>query len=263
VIRKPAVAGSFYPANASQLKTLVQQCLEQGKSSSATPKAMIVPHAGFIYSGPIAGSAYRTLRPLQSIIHRVILLGPSHRVDFQGIATTSASAFKTPLGEVTIDQQALQQVMPLSQLSTIDEAHLNEHSLEVQLPFLQQILPDFSLLPLVVGRSDAHSIAEVLEQLWGGPETLVLISSDLSHYLPYSEAQKIDQHTSEAILQLNGETIQHKDACGRLPIQGLLKIAAEKGMQVENIDLRNSGDTAGDKGRVVGYGAYLFMEQAA
>jgi MEMO1 family protein len=263
VIREPAVAGTFYPTGKKQLSDAVRHYLEQGEHSTTRPKAMIVPHAGYIYSGPIAGSAYRALYPLQTTIKRVILLGPSHHVAFHGLAAPQATRFKTPLGEVPVDQEALQQVIQLPQLGQHDEPHRQEHSLEVQLPFLQELLGTFSLLPLVVGQSDAKSIAEVLDQLWGGTETLIVVSSDLSHYLPYEEAVQMDRATSNAIVQLDSAAIPQQSACGQLPILGLLQLARERGVEAELIDLRNSGDTAGDKQRVVGYGAYLFAEQAA
>lgn len=239
---------------------MVQDFLVNGKPTSITPKAIIVPHAGYIYSGPIAGSAYRALLPLRGLIQRVVLLGPSHHVAFQGVAASSADFFETPLGRVPINQEALQLIANLPQVHIVDEAHQLEHSLEVQIPFLQETLGDFSLLPLVVGQADAPSVAEVLERVWGGIETLIVISSDLSHYQRYQDAQALDSKTSLAIEALNGGAIHYEDACGRMPISGLLHLARKKSLHGKTIDLRNSGDTAGDKGRVVGYGAYLFSE---
>jgi hypothetical protein len=261
VVRKPAVAGTFYPNQPLQLQQQVQHYLQQGYPSSTIPKALIAPHAGYIYSGPIAGSAYRALEPIREQIKRVILLGPSHHVAFHGVAAPTSESFETPLGTVPIDQQALQQIQDLPQVWLMDEPHQAEHSLEVQLPFLQTVLNEFTLLPLVVGQADAHSVAEVLEQLWGGAETLIVISSDLSHYQPYATAQQLDLASSNAIKQLNENALDYESACGRMPINGLLHLAKHRGLQVETVDVRNSGDTAGDRARVVGYGAYLFSEK--
>ena len=260
MIREPAVAGTFYPADPAELSRMVREFLAAGEPTSIIPKAIIAPHAGYIYSGPIAGSAYRPLLSLRDVIQRVILLGPSHHVAFQGLAASSADLFETPLGRVPVDREALQLIADLPQLHIVDQAHQLEHSLEVQIPFLQETLGEFSLLPLVVGNADPPSVAEVLERVWGGAETLIVISSDLSHYQRYEDAQALDSKTSLAIEALNGAAIHYEDACGRLPISGLLHLARKKSLHGKTIDLRNSGDTAGDRGRVVGYGAYLFSE---
>ncbi len=261
MIRQPAVAGTFYPDQPAQLQQMVQRYLAEGVESTITPKALVAPHAGYIYSGPIAGSAYRALLPLRAQIHRVILLGPSHRVAFHGLAAPTASAYHTPLGDVAIDHEAIKTIQPLRQVHQMDQPHLPEHSLEVHLPFLQEVLSTFTLVPLVVGQTRPQEVAEVLEKLWGGAETLIVISSDLSHYLPYAAAQKIDQQASQAIEQLDETALGHDSACGRMPINGLLHLSKKRGLTATTIDLRNSGDTAGDKSRVVGYGAYLFSEQ--
>jgi len=261
VIRESAVAGTFYPANPVELSHMVHEFVATGQSSSVTPKAMIVPHAGYIYSGPVAGSAYSTLLSLKNTVQRVILLGPSHHVAFNGLAASSADFFASPLGLVPLDSDALQLIIALPQVHLIDEAHQQEHSLEVQIPFLQEVLGEFSLLPLVVGNASPEMVAEVLDVLWGGPETLIVISSDLSHYQPYDIAQQQDSKTSHAIEKLDESAIHHEDACGRMPINGLLHLAKERNLHATTIDLRNSGDSAGDKSRVVGYGAYLFSEE--
>lgn len=258
-IRKPAVAGLFYPQDADQLRGLLQALLQQAQTTeSPAPKALIVPHAGYIYSGPIAASAYARLRVARDQIRRVVLLGPAHRVAFRGLAASSAACFRTPLGDIPVDTTALAQLhdLPHVQIQTLDAAHTGEHSLEVQLPFLQTVLTDFRLVPLVVGDASYAQIAHVLNQLWGGPETLILISSDLSHYHDYHTAQQMDQATSWAIETLQPERIDYDHACGRTPLGGLLLQARTRGLQVETLDLRNSGDTAGPRDRVVGYGAY-------
>lgn len=257
--RLPAVAGLFYPEDRNQLQHDVHHYLSASKQTINIPKAIIVPHAGYIYSAPIAATAYINLLPAHSIIKKVVLLGPSHRVAFTGLASSSASNFSTPLGKIPVDQQTLNELLALPQVIVFDEAHAQEHSLEVQLPFLQIVLDDFQLIPLVVGDAGPDDVADVLEYLWGGPETLIVISSDLSHYHNYVTANQLDQATSTAIENLQPEKIHYEMACGRNPVNGLLKIAKHKGLHGQTLDLRNSGDTAGSKDRVVGYGAYAFI----
>ncbi|MDH5472160.1 MAG: AmmeMemoRadiSam system protein B [Gammaproteobacteria bacterium] len=257
--RLPAVAGLFYPEDRNQLQHDVHHYLSASKQTINIPKAIIVPHAGYIYSAPIAATAYINLLPAHSIIKKVVLLGPSHRVAFTGLASSSASDFSTPLGKIPVDQQTLNELLALPQVIVFDEAHAQEHSLEVQLPFLQIVLDDFQLIPLVVGDAGPDDVADVLEYLWGGPETLIVISSDLSHYHNYVTANQLDQATSTAIENLQPEKIHYEMACGRNPVNGLLKIAKHKGLHGQTLDLRNSGDTAGSKDRVVGYGAYAFI----
>ncbi len=256
--RPPAVAGLFYPADPLQLRTSIEALLAAAAPTrGAPPKAIIAPHAGYPYSGPVAAAAYARLVPLRGRVQRVVLLGPSHRVGFHGLATSSAACFETPLGEVPLDRSALASVMDLPQVIELDAAHAMEHSLEVHLPFLQNVLGAFSLIPLVVGDASHEEVAEVLERLWGGEETLIVISSDLSHYHDYATAVRRDGRTAEAIESLHPEAIDDQGACGRLPVSGLLTAARRHGMTVERVDLRNSGDTAGSRDRVVGYGAWL------
>jgi hypothetical protein len=253
----------FYPANPDELRAMVQGFLANADKDGSLPKAIICPHAGLIYSGPIAASAYARLYEGRERIERVVLLGPSHRVPFYGLAMTTADYYETPLGRVKVDQTAQQQIHDLPQVKELESAHAREHSLEVQLPFLQLVLEDFSLVPLVVGDASAEEVAEVLERLWGGPETLIVISSDLSHYHDYATARKLDSATSQAIVTLHPESIGYEDACGRIPVSGLLTLARRHGLQGELIDLRNSGDTAGPRDQVVGYGAYAFLQKTA
>lgn len=257
-IRPAAVAGMFYPDNPSVLHSDIQSMLSSASLKARAPKAVIVPHAGYIYSGPVAASAYAQLTPLRERIRRVILLGPCHHVPLRGLAVTSADFFETPLGSIKIDQQAIEQIISLPQVQLFDATHAQEHSLEVQLPFLQEVLDEFTLVPLVVGDTDAEQVDEVLELLWGGDETLIVISSDLSHYHDYRTARELDSRTSHAIEQLNGNAIQYGDACGRNPVVGLLLAARKHHLKATTLDLRNSGDTAGDRSRVVGYGAWVF-----
>jgi hypothetical protein len=258
-VRNPAVAGLFYPANAHELRTQVHQYVDPVQVDDLpVPKAIIAPHAGYIYSGPIAGSAYARLKKAAGRIHRVILLGPAHRVAIRGLALPSAKRFRTPLGSVAIDQDIAEALLALPQVSINDATHAEEHSLEVHLPFLQEVLGEFSLVPLVVGDASAEEVAEVLEAVWGGDETLIVISSDLSHYLDYDTARALDRRTSEAIESLDYENLGYDQACGRIPVSGLLYVVRKKGLHGATIDLRNSGDTAGARDRVVGYGAYVF-----
>ncbi len=258
-VRTPAVAGLFYPANVTELHAQVRQFLDQVEPpTESPPKAIIVPHASYIYSGPIAASAYARLRAVRDVITRVVLLGPSHRVGFRGIAVSGMTAFATPLGQIPVDQEAVEQVRCLPEVGFLEQAHAQEHSLEVHLPFLQEVLGAFKLAPLVVGDARPAEVGAVLEALWGGPETLIVISSDLSHYQDYQTARRLDSATSQAIEALRYEDIGYDQACGRNPVNGLLWVARRKGLRGETIDLRNSGDTAGSRDQVVGYGAYVF-----
>ncbi|MDD2737431.1 MAG: AmmeMemoRadiSam system protein B [Methylomonas lenta] len=255
--RAPAVSGSFYPANPVTLQHMLSDFLEQADSHTRPPKAIIVPHAGYIYSGPIAASAYARLKSVRDSISRVVLIGPSHRVAFQGLAVSNADTFTTPLGSIPIDKAAIQQLQNLPFVGYLEQAHALEHSLEVHLPFLQQSLTDFKLVPIVAGNASPDQVSQVIDTLWGGDETLIVISSDLSHYHDYLTAQRLDRQTSDLIEQLNYQNLSSEAACGKVPVSGLLKSLQEKSLSIKTIDLRNSGDTAGDKTRVVGYGAYV------
>jgi hypothetical protein len=257
-VRPVAVAGMFYPRAPELLRAQVEGFLANVEEpKSAPPKAIVAPHAGYIYSGPIAASVYRRLQVAGSGYRRVVLLGPSHRLPFRGLACGSWEAFQTPLGEVAVDRGALQPLLASGLLRELDEAHRWEHSLEVQLPFLQLALGPFQLLPLVVGEATAEEVGRVLELLWTDPETLVVVSSDLSHYHPYAEACQLDAATSKAIEALDYHRIDWEGACGRVPLSGLLWSARRRGLQAHTVDLRNSGDTAGDRSQVVGYGGYV------
>jgi len=255
------VAGQFYPRDPVELRGLIQLFLESvGAPAGPAPKAVIVPHAGYIYSGPIAASAYARFLPAREVIKRIVLLGPSHFVAFPGLATSSAEAFATPLGLVPVDDSAVQNLVELPQVTVIDAAHAREHSLEVQLPFLQTVLDDFSLVPLVAGEANADQVRLALEAVWGGPETRFVISSDLSHYHDSPAARQLDRLTATAIEALQPESIAEDGACGRVPVCGLLRTAAAHGLRARTVDLRNSGDTGGPRDRVVGYGAFVFEE---
>lgn len=265
-IRPAAVAGMFYPGSAPELAREVASLLTDAASEAASkassvatsvPKALVVPHAGYVYSGPVAASAYAVLAAAKSSIRRVVLLGPCHRVAIRGLAVPLATGFATPLGTVSLDAALAQAVLDLPQVIQSDAPHQLEHSLEVQLPFLQAVLDDFTLLPLAVGDATMEEVAEVLDRVWGGPETLIVISSDLSHYHTYAEAQRLDSATAKQILALSPLS-DFEQACGATPVNGLISCAKRHGLVPRLLDLRNSGDTAGDKSRVVGYGAFAF-----
>ncbi|HIG40549.1 MAG: AmmeMemoRadiSam system protein B [bacterium] len=261
-IRQAAVSGSFYPSDPNLLQSSIEQLLAEIDNPADNPvqKALIVPHAGYVYSGPIAASIYAGLTSVRSQIKRVVLLGPSHHVGFKGIAACSSDGYQTPLGLVDIDQTAVDAIIDLPNVAYLDEAHLNEHSLEVHLPFLQIVLDRFELVPLVVGDATKQDVARVLEKLWGGPETLIVISSDLSHFHTYAEAQQLDSTTADKILNLQSN-LTGSEACGCRPINGLLYLAEQRGFGIRQIDVRNSGDTAGSHDRVVGYGAFSLTQE--
>jgi AmmeMemoRadiSam system protein B/AmmeMemoRadiSam system protein A len=262
--RPPAVAGSFYPGDPASLRDDLTACLavQPAPTPAGLLKAIIVPHAGYVYSGSTAGKAYALLAPLAGRIRRVVLLGPCHRVAVQGLAAPTVQAFATPLGSIPLDRAALDALADLPQVVASDAAHAQEHSLEVQLPFLQTVLGEFTLVPLAVGRTGAAEVAQVIARLWGGPETLIVISSDLSHFHGYAEAQKIDHATADHILALEQLT-SFEQACGALPINGMIAVARQRGLRIERIAQCNSGDTAGDKTRVVGYASFALYEPDA
>ena len=261
-IRPAAVAGTFYPSDPHELHGLVRACITGAllpDDDAGDPKALVVPHAGLVFSGPVAASAYLRLLPIAERITRVVLLGPSHRVAFRGIAASSADAFATPLGLIPIDTAAVEAALELPCVAVLDDAHAREHSLEVQLPFLQSVVPHASLVPFVVGDAATAEVGELLERLWGGPETLIVISTDLSHFHPQDQAMVLDRRTAAAIVAARPDDLNGQDACGVRPLRGLLQEVRDHGMAIELIDLRTSADTAGDPDRVVGYGAFAVV----
>ncbi|MEK4032373.1 AmmeMemoRadiSam system protein B [Methylocystis sp. IM2] len=288
-VRPAAVAGLFYPSDPLELHSTVGGLLANAKTEyetgarsgklyqathsnasarvagldSSLPKALIAPHAGYVYSGPVAASAYHLLAKARGKISRVVLLGPSHRFAFTGMAGTRARAYETPLGLVPIDHSWLERASNAIPLGLSDEVHEGEHCLETQLPFLQLILGDFSLVPIICGRVSGDQVADLLEALWGGPETLIVVSSDLSHYLDHEACQRIDGKTCATIERLDPVSLTPEQACGSAPVKGLVTVARRKGMSIGTLDLRNSGDTAGPRDRVVGYGAWAFWEKEA
>jgi MEMO1 family protein len=261
-IRPPAVAGSFYPANANELRrdiaSYVESCPEPA-AAAGPPKALIVPHAGYQFSGPVAGSAYRLLRDRPAGIRHVVMIGPSHRVPIRGLAVPAADWFATPLGVVPVDAAGRERLRGLGLVGVSDAAHAAEHSLEVQLPFLQVVLDEFDILPITVGFAATGQVALAIDAAWGGPETLVLVSSDLSHYHTWNEARRVDSETTRAIVERRSD-LSDERACGACAINGLMQVARRRGLVVELLDQRNSGDTAGDRSRVVGYGSYALHE---
>jgi AmmeMemoRadiSam system protein B len=258
-VREPAVAGMFYPGQPHALEQEVQQYLETGLGAPpAPPKAIIAPHAGYLYSGPIAGSAFKPWRGLRGKIKRVVLIGPSHHCYFHGLALSPHGQWDTPAGRFTVDADAIEQLARLPGAHFSAEAHREEHALEVELAFLHATLGPVQIVPILTGEVDDDTVAEALGLVWGGPETLIVVSSDLSHYYDYRTAQKLDRATADAIEELAPGEIHPPQACGRLAIQGLLQMAEDQGLTPLTVDLRNSGDTAGRKDRVVGYGAFAF-----
>ena len=261
-MRPPAVAGLFYPANANELRHVVNGYVAECSPRAAVavrPKALIVPHAGYQYSGPVAGFAYRRLRDSSAVIRHVVMIGPSHRVALRGLAVPSVDSFLTPLGQVPIDVAGRARMLELGLVGVSDAAHAAEHSLEVQLPFLQIVLEEFDILPITVGFAPAEQVARAIDAAWGGPDTLVLVSSDLSHYHTWSEARQLDAETTRAIIERHSD-LPDEQACGACAINGLMQVARRRGLAVELLDQRNSGDTAGDRSRVVGYGSYALHE---
>lgn len=265
-VRRPAVAGQFYPADPGELEFQVDRMMTAAYGytppESSIPKALIVPHAGYVFSGQIAASGYARLKPRRESITRVVLLGPSHRVPVRGLALPTVDAFQTPIANISLDKEGLAALAELPFVGYSDEAHRREHSLEVHLPFLQEALESFTLLPVVVGDADTEQVAQALERVWGGPETLIVVSSDLSHYLDYDSAQQSDLETAASIEKLEAGFLEPRQACGARPVNGLLQVARKLDLRATNVDLRNSGDTAGTKDRVVGYGTWVLSDNA-
>ena len=258
-VREPAVAGSFYPADGGDLNKLLDACW-QGRKSLAVPppKALIAPHAGYVYSGPIAATAYATLEPLRGKVTRVVLLGPSHRYPLHGFAVPEADAWHTPLGDVPLHRGVLDLLAQRPDVVRSDRIHAPEHSLEVHVPFLQRALGTFDLVPVLVGGISPQQGADLLDAVWGGAETLVVISSDLSHYHDLATARRLDAATSHVIEAQDAAAVQEAEACGAMPVSALLAVARRRGLKVQTVDLRTSADTAGRPEQVVGYGAWLF-----
>ena len=259
-VRPAAVAGAFYPGNAIQLAQQVDSLLSHARDPHVRPKALIVPHAGYIYSGPIAASAYAAVAAMRPRPTRIVLLGPSHHVGFKGLALPGADALATPLGLIEVDRELVELVRRFPFVGESPLAHKREHSLEVQLPFLQRALGTFTVLPLVVGHAAPADVARVLDAVWGGDETLIVVSSDLSHYLTFDQARVVDAHTARCIGALDEGDLASEQACGAEPLRGLLVAAREHHLSARLLDLRNSGETAGDRERVVGYGAFAFSQ---
>jgi AmmeMemoRadiSam system protein B len=255
-VRRPAVAGVFYPAAPTDLRSAVEAFLGGEAGSGAAPKAIVAPHAGYMYSGPIAGSAYARVVQSRGRITRVVLLGPAHRTPHAGIAASGADGFATPLGQLAVDTEAREALVDAGLVAIRDDAHAEEHSLEVQLPFVQVALGDVTVLPLAVGQVAPDRVAEVLDRVWGGEATLVVVSTDLSHYHDHATATELDRRTAEAVVARRPDLLGRGDACGVIPLQALLVAANARGLGVELLDLRTSADTAGGPDRVVGYGAF-------
>ncbi len=257
-IRQPAVAGMFYPDNPRVLQEMVNEFLAATVPyNGPAPRAVIAPHAGYIYSGSVAGSAFAPWQE-ETAVNRIILIGPAHTMAIRGLAGVSVDAFATPLGLVPVDREGMEWIRPLPQVHILDAAHDREHCLEVELPFLQTIFNEFSIIPLVTGEASGAEVAQILALFQDDPTTRIVISSDLSHYHDYATARRLDAAAAQAITHLQPEKLGDDSACGRIPIKGLLEMAQREGWQGTAVDLRNSGDTAGPKDRVVGYGAFVF-----
>ena len=261
-VRPPAVAGRFYPADPAVLAADVDRYLAEGLGEAPAPHAVVVPHAGYVYSGPVAGSAYRLVAGRAGTVERVVLVGPAHFEWVSGLVVPSAAAFDTPLGRVRVDSVAREQALAASPgVAVDDEAHQPEHSLEVQLPFLQRCLGDVPVLPLLVGHPAAATVADLLQLWWDDPATLVVVSTDLSHYEDYATARRRDTRTAEAVVGVRPEDVGDRDACGAYALRGLLTLAGRRRAEVRLLDLRSSGDTAGPRDRVVGYGAFAVVDR--
>lgn len=255
--KKADVAGLFYPAEPEELKGMLETFINNAKPANHLTRAVIAPHAGYIYSGPIAGSAYRALYSSKESIKNVVIMSPSHNGSFDGVATHSAQTFSTPLGEIEVNQDLKTQISSLPFVKELDEAFIREHALEVHLPFIHFILPHAKILPLIVGHTYPEEIQMLIETLWNDPANAFVISSDLSHFLSYVQAQKLDSLTAKQIERMLYQEIHHEQCCGFFPVRGMLKFAKEHGLKISKLDLRNSADTAGEKGRVVGYGSFM------
>lgn len=263
-VRPPAVAGEFYAGSPQELESEVAGLLADAPAyAGGRAKALIAPHAGYAYSGKVAAAAFAALREIAETITRVVVIGPAHFVALRGIAVPTVEAFETPLGRIPLDRDALATIADLPCVVEADAPHAPEHAVEVELPFLQALLGPFALLPLVVGGASPREVADVLRRLWGGPQTLLVISSDLSHYHDYHTARRLDAATAAAIERGDWEQLRSGSACGRLPIAGLLHETVRRGVAAQRLALCNSGDTAGDHDRVVGYGAWAFAEPAS
>lgn len=259
--RRPAVANMFYPGDPVQLARMVDMFLSEAEPTKERPVAIISPHAGYIYSGAIAASAYSPFVGNKTPIKSVILVGPSHRVAFEGMALPEYESFNTPLGRMNLDMDLADHIADMTGVVQMSEPHLMEHSLEVQLPFLQRINPDLKIVPILIGRVSPELIADVMEPYIGRDDVLIVASSDLSHYHDYETARKMDRETAKAICELRTDRVKHDHACGWVAIRGLIDLARRKSLRAETIDLRSSGDTAGSRDQVVGYGAFHFYSQ--
>lgn len=260
-VRGASAAGLYYPREPEGLRSALHALLgDRTHETVPPPKALVVPHAGYAYSGAVAASAYRTLTDAHAaVIRHVVLLGPSHRVKMRGLALPSSDYFETPLGRVRINAEARQRLRELGLAGIADAPHALEHSLEVQIPFLQALLREFDLLPVAVGLAPPEQVGRALEAIWGGPETLIVVSSDLSHHHTHVEAQALDQQTAKRIVERRSD-LSESQACGADSLNGLLDVARRRGLEVRLLDRRTSGDTAGDEQRVVGYGSFALYE---
>lgn len=264
-IRPPAVAGRFYPDDPRQLRRAVRHYLDAAPAEAlpGRVKIVIAPHAGYPFSGPVAGAAFRPLAAHDREVARLVLIGPAHWVPFQGVGVSRADAFATPLGLVPIDRSAVAALFDWHEAVAADWAHAPEHALEVELPFLQTLLGEVPIVPLLCGTCDDAAVMAALRRLWGGPETVIVVSSDLSHYEAYDAARAHDARTAAAIEALDPSSIGPFEACGFRAIRAALALAREFQLVPVRLALANSGDTAGPRDSVVGYGAWAFCAAAS
>ena len=263
-VRAPAVAGLFYPAEPARLRADVEAMLAAARRADdggTAPAALIVPHAGYVYSGPTAALAWARAEARRGRVRRVVMLGPAHRVGVRALALPGCRAMDTPLGPVEVEVPAqIEELAAAGLVVTRPDVHAAEHSLEVQLPFLTAVLPGASVVPLAVGWVAPDRAAEAIRPFLGRPDTLVVISSDLSHYLPLAEARRVDEATIERILALRAD-IDHEEACGATGVNALLLAAGERGLVPRLLGSATSADTIGSPDRVVGYAAVAFYEE--
>ncbi len=257
-LQAAAVAGMFYPGNPAQLAAGVDGSLAKAAPPRLSPKAVIAPHAGHVYSGDIAGAAYRLLAQRKGEIKRVVLLGPNHRMPVRGIALSPAEAWETPFGPLPVDRTARDSLARQPGFAVTPMPFVNEHSLEVHLPFIHRVLGKVEILPMLVGETTTEQASRTLDALWGGPETAIIISSDLSHYHDYETCRTKDEETASGIERLQQDICVGDRACGFHSIKGLIDQAQRRDLRVTALDVRNSGDTHGPRDRVVGYGSFAF-----
>ena len=256
-IKQADVAGMFYPGEEASLRQMVDGFIQKALSFDLRPRAIIAPHAGYIYSGSIAGTAYKTIAAVRDQIENVIIMSPAHRFYLRGIALHMADAFATPLGNIPVNIGIVKKIKQFSSVQWEERSFIQEHGLETHLPFIQRAFkPGIKIVPMIVGECQESEVAEILESVWEDPRNFVIISSDLSHFHSYADAKKLDRNTVDLIQNLDSQSLDTEFACGHYPICGLLNLARNRKLKIKALDIRSSGDTAGSKESVVGYGSF-------